>query len=710
MQKTLSLLFALVLLISSACSGVPGVTEESSVKSKPVSTPLSPTPNAPAETQPIESVSAAPPGEAVLLFTIGMHIEPLGVTAQGYRSGKGVDYSQPRFFERQVQDIQALAQIVEAHGGRMTIQAQSPFTVEAVESGNRILADLAAAGHELALHFHEDAHLGQNSESLSPERWCQVMREEIALITQASGVTDIRYWSGGNLYPQLFEAATCAGLSVNSDWKNPQTQSTPLEFTGVNPWRPAGGADGVHLDDFIQHDPDGAVIFLPEGAYDKTNFASMRRSESAGGDDAYFEYLADRLVASLEAAEPGKVNVYHFTVHPGEFRGNPARPFSVIEDFLQEVVDPLVASGKVKWATFGEMAAATEAWEQAHPGQDMRTAQTAQVAPVFPAESSPSGSGYITFAVNVHDWTHPDESGALLLKLVDLFEEYGVRGDFYFTPEITRELAEHFPEVIERFRSSDMTISYHVRPPHPLYTGFDQRLQGLDDATLYHTILDYETYALDLETGELDRSRPGGYTYVASVFGRNPVVASAPNSDHRIKDAAQRVYASLGAQVTVLYHEKGTKIETPLEFVNGLLVRPSDFSVTRVTPIDGTDNFWWNFMSRPNAADYNPTQLLQDLLADWETHGYPRAPFITALIHENNFYRNGEAWSAIYYTLEKGKKGDPLPPPWNLSTPDWTRLRSPADQAAILSAYEELVAYTAKHLQVVTAEDLMEIE
>ncbi|NCP87064.1 MAG: hypothetical protein CO094_06615 [Anaerolineae bacterium CG_4_9_14_3_um_filter_57_17] len=55
-------------------------------------------------------------GKAVLLFTIGMHIEPMGETAQGYSSGKG-DYHQPQFFSHQVQDILAVTQIVEAHGG-----------------------------------------------------------------------------------------------------------------------------------------------------------------------------------------------------------------------------------------------------------------------------------------------------------------------------------------------------------------------------------------------------------------------------------------------------------------------------------------------------------------------------------------------------------------------------------------------------------------
>jgi hypothetical protein len=233
-----------------------------------------------------------------------------------------------------------------------------------IESGNTILADLAASGHEIALHFHEDAHLGKNSETLSVQQWCDVMKEEVAYITQASGVTDIRYWSGGNLYVNLFEAAECAGLDVNSDWKNPQMQTTDLSLVGVNPWRPAGGTDGTDFTLFTQNDPNGAIIFLPEGEYDKTDFAASRRSDEAGGDEAYFEYLKESLYASLAAAQPGQVNVFHFTVHPGEFRGDRQDPFGVIEKFLTEVVDPLVASGDVQWMTFSEMADAYAETEQ----------------------------------------------------------------------------------------------------------------------------------------------------------------------------------------------------------------------------------------------------------------------------------------------------------------------------------------------------------
>lgn len=360
MKNSLSISMLFVLIFTACRAAAPTPTR--------IAEPLPAASSAPEVMAPATN---APAGSSVLLVGIGMHIEPQGRTHQGIKSGKG-DYQEPAFFNRQVKDINAVAGLVQAHGGRMTIQAQSPFTDVAIASQNSLLSDLAASGNEIALHFHEDAHLGKNSSALPTEQWCAVLKEEIELVKQAAGVSEIRYWSGGNLYPQMYTAATCAGLSINSDWKNPQTQTTDLALTGIHPWKPAGGTDGTDLTQFITHDPAGTVTFLPEGQYDQDDFASMRRAETPGGDEAYFDYLRQKLIASLAASEPGKVNVFHFTVHPGEFRGNAQQPFAVIEKFLSEVVDPLVASGQVQWATLGEMNDAASAWETAHPGQDMR--------------------------------------------------------------------------------------------------------------------------------------------------------------------------------------------------------------------------------------------------------------------------------------------------------------------------------------------------
>ncbi|OGN92650.1 MAG: hypothetical protein A2Z75_08305 [Chloroflexi bacterium RBG_13_50_10] len=320
-----------------------------------------------------------PKNGAVLLLGIGIHIEPLGATTSQI-VGSSVqnpfkllspDYHNPKLFQRHVQDLRIIAGIVEQHSGKLTVQAQTPFTQVAIQSGETILADLEKRGHEIALHFHEDAHLGRNSENLPALTWAAVMAEETNLIKQA-GATEVRYWSGGNLYTHLLDVASQAGLEVMSDWKNPKTQTTDKSLIGINPWRPAASPNGADITGFAQHDPNGKIIFLPEGDYSRTDFASMRRAESTGGDEGYFEFLKASLYSSIESAQPGKVNVFHFTIHPGEFRGSSSQPYAVLDKFLAEVVDPLVRNGSVKWATFSQMADAYEAWEQANPGVDPR--------------------------------------------------------------------------------------------------------------------------------------------------------------------------------------------------------------------------------------------------------------------------------------------------------------------------------------------------
>jgi len=335
--------------------------------------------------------SAAPTGTqdtGPLLFGIGMHIEPMGATAQqtgaqAPATGKP-DYNNPDDFDRAAESIKTVAGIVAKHGGKMTIQAQSPFTSAAARTGNTVLSDLQDEGNEIGLHFHEDAHLGKDGNTLSSDQWCTVMKEEISLIHRAGVEGDVAYWSGGNLYPHLLDAATCAGLSVNSDWKNPNTQKTDLALVGTVPWRPAGSTNGTDTTRFALHDANGTIVFLPEGNYDKGDFAASRRSDVAGGDEAYFVYLKDQLLRSIDAAQPDKVNVFHFTVHPGEFRGSVTDQFSVIDRFLTEVVDPLVKSGEVKWGTFSEMAAAYAEWEKANPGIDPRAGQSTSATAATP--------------------------------------------------------------------------------------------------------------------------------------------------------------------------------------------------------------------------------------------------------------------------------------------------------------------------------------
>jgi hypothetical protein len=331
---------------------------------------------------------------APLLFCIGMHIEPFGATPSkllsdaapssqrpaaapkvggfgGPGGRQGPSYNTEFFFRKHCSEIREVAGIVERAGGRLTVQAQTPFTSQCGTNGEKILGEIEASGHAVALHLHKDAHLGRNCERLPAETWAAVMGEEIDLLRRG-GAKSVRYWSGGNLYRGVLDTAARAGLDVMSDHKNPRQQQTDARLLAINPWRPAGGPTETDLEQFTRHDPKGKIIYLPDGMFSRADHAAMRRSEQAGGDWKHFDFLTEGLEMSLRAARPDRVNVFHFTIHAGEFRGRTGPPFAVIEAWLKEVLAPLVKSGKVKWATFPEMADVFAKWEKANAGVDPR--------------------------------------------------------------------------------------------------------------------------------------------------------------------------------------------------------------------------------------------------------------------------------------------------------------------------------------------------
>jgi acetyl esterase/lipase len=640
----------------------------------------------------------------VLYLALGVHVEPFGAVPSqivgGGRpyTGQGIkpsDYRDEKFFYQHVTDIKNLAAVMEKHRGRLTVQVQTPFTSMIEQEKSSLLSDLEKKGHEIALHFHEDKHLGPNCEKLPVSTWAAVMSEEIGVIRQA-GASRVRTWSGGNLYSGVLEAASKAGLDIYSDWKNPRSQTADGVTFGLYPWRPAEGPDPDDMSGFAVNDPGGKVIFLPWGLSSTGSIAAKGR----GNEDNLFNTLKQSINLSLSKVDVNKVNVFHFVVHPGEITGPRGTPYASLDKFLTEFIDPLVAAGKVRWATYSGMADAYTAWEKGSGGTYSQPAQLSQ--PVTGSIKDTS-EGYITFVINVHDWVNVDDSADTLIRAASLFQKYEVKGDFYLTAPVLEAYSLKRPDVIDKLKQTGMTVSYHVRPPHPLYNGFDSRLQGLSDTQLYQLLKDNETYHLDLATGGLDKSKPGGYSYVASVFGSPPVTVGAPNNDRRIKDTALKLYAELGAKAAVMYHETGTKPDDPFEYVHGMLIRPSDFSITRWTEGNNRESFWWNFMTSRLANEYNPAAYLKERLAGWANE---RQPFITSLIHENNFYRQGaESWT--YYYFSGGDKNKPLSSPYNLNARHESKKRPVAEQEAIWKAYEELVAYAATNLKVVTSKELV---
>jgi len=282
-----------------------------------------------------------------LYFGIGVHIEP------------EPEYRDDFVYQRDRERLRRLAEIVAEHGGVLTIQTQTPFDDKAQQLGDTIFADLAAQGHEIALHFHEDAHI-PDADSRPVEEWMTTLEEEIDLIEELSGA-EVRTWSGGNVYPHVFQAAEQVGLEVNINYKNPQTQQSDERFTILAPWRPAGAAS---VEERTTHDPGGAVIYIPSGVFpahcDKLEAFPRPYCHEA------FDYVTVALRNSLDAVTEGKVNAFYGTLHPSDFfgPGSDEEKLQVWDQWLTAVVDPLVADGRIQWATMSGIADAFMAWEE----------------------------------------------------------------------------------------------------------------------------------------------------------------------------------------------------------------------------------------------------------------------------------------------------------------------------------------------------------
>src|SRR3989304_318111 len=81
-----------------------------------------------------------------------------------------------------------------------------------------------------------------------------------------------------------------------------------------------------------------------------------------------------------------------------------------------------------------------------------------------------SNKSYVTFVVNVNDYLDEVSSAETLNKLVDIFNKYNVKADFYFTETVLKAHVEKYPELIEKIKNSkNIGIGYHFRPPHPAY-------------------------------------------------------------------------------------------------------------------------------------------------------------------------------------------------------------------------------------------------
>jgi hypothetical protein len=69
-------------------------------------------------------------------------------------------------------------------------------------------------------------------------------------------------------------------------------------------------------------------------------------------------------------------------------------------------------------------------------------------------------------------------------------------------------------------------------------------------------------------------------------------------------------------------------------------------------------NFWWNVTGDPEAQEHAPARYLLRKVGEFPKD---RLAFVTCLIHEDNWYKQGTSWDGTYFE-DRGRKQPRQPP------------------------------------------------
>ncbi|NWF62728.1 MAG: hypothetical protein HXY38_00325, partial [Chloroflexi bacterium] len=99
---------------------------------------------------------------------------------------------------------------------------------------------------------------------------------------------------------------------------------------------------------------------------------------------------------------------------------------------------------------------------------------TEEAATSAPTVAPANLNDYAIFSINVQDFSYPEQSAAVLDKIISLHEAYNVPVDIYLTDAMAQIYAEQFPQLLERLKTSPVVaISYHYRAPRPYANKYD---------------------------------------------------------------------------------------------------------------------------------------------------------------------------------------------------------------------------------------------
>ena len=340
-------------------------------------------------------------------------------------------------------------------------------------------------------------------------------------------------------------------------------------------------------------------------------------------------------------------------------------------------------------------------------------------------EKSGEAFVYLNFAINCHDWVGPDLSSAVVLRAARFLAKHGLKADFYATGPLYRVWEQDATGTIEELNELGMGLGYHHRPPHPTFYNHSRlrEIIEMNPEDAFRTFERLESEELDLQTGETIPSRPGGFRGTQKRAGRPPLVLGAGTAPPHLMAIDRQVLRMMGARSVVAFHSQGAQ-EYPLVWWQGLLARPSDFSIVRV-PMNSrqraakknvlprgvgageeSGSFWWNAINDSESQEHRPAKYLERRMTQMPAD---RITYITSLIHEDDWYKIGSSFNAIYYHDRTRRRT--RTPPFDIEGTPGAPRKKKADTEKIWQWWEELVEFAARdpRVRVVTTADLLEM-
>ena len=443
------------------------------------------------------------------------------------------------------------------------------------------------------------------------------------------------------------------------DPADPGFQNWPRFNTGISgskypaaTWKPQllmGAGTGQH-----RNDPTASGIWRPlsSAAFFSTGGPGVA---AFGGWDNQPESLAG-MVQSVSSGQLDPSRMWTFTLVLGQ-QDFPTAGY--IQGQVLPLLDQIVAlrtAGQVKVVQFTE---ALALWQGAYEGAEG----------VYRPAGPGNPAAYFTFTLNTQDFSYPDESAALVTRVLDLHETLGVPLDVSFTTSHAELFAAQYPDLWTRLRTSGLAaLSTHTRAPKPYAAGFDWMGMGSQGLSAQQALVRaYETHALDPVSGQ-PTSAEGGFVKVKALAGYAPYsIGSMP--DGAVAEAVCGVLSGYGARFAVV-HGRAVNLG---EQARGLALKPEHVDLKLFESV-GQD----------------PGAVLESALQQAQALGGAQPPhFVGVKMHDNDFFARDSAWITVYT-----RNGMPvLAPPWDTSRT--SGLLSATDREAVWNHYEGAVRHAA---------------